>query len=646
VSEPYYRTIGFPRMTDYPPGGAGTSQEGRVEPEQRDARDLRRVAIAYVVVASLWIAFSDLAVAAVSTSAEQAAQFQVIKGWLFVAVTGLLLAGLLAHLGTRIDRSVGSLREALGRVASRERRISQIVETALDAVISIDRDGHIVAWNHRADEMFGWGGHEVIGRPLHEVCLPQRFRDRHLAGMRRYIETGVGPLMDRRTRIRGLHREGHEFPIELSITASEIDGELLFSGFIRDLTAQIAAEEKLERTLREREAVTAALHRIRAGSTASETALTVCQELAELPNVASVSVLHLRGDGTAVPLAAVMPPHPPATTVAPLPADRAAHLIARAATGPWIEEHEESDVRGDYGSQLAARGLRATGYVPLVDGDERPRALLVAGTAAASSVDVLTDLFPALQQFAVVSSTVLLPQLDAGGTSTDLHRELTKVIETSAFRSVFQPIVRLDDLGVVGFEALTRFDDAASPEQRFGAANSLGLEVDLEEACLATAVVAAQALPAGTWLALNVSPAVLLDSSRLGTLLTNVGRPVLIEVTERTPITDYAAIRAALDRLPVPANLAIDDAGAGYASLRHIVELRPTYVKLHIGLVRGIDGDPVRQAMVAGMVHFAREVGCHLVAEGVETAAEREELVGLGVEFGQGYLFGRPAPAS
>lgn len=617
-----------------------------MEPEQHDARDLRRVAIAYVVVAALWIAGSDLLVAAVSTSPDEAARFQVVKGWLFVAVTGLLLAFLLAHLGARIDRSLGSLRDALDRVASRERRISKIVETALDAVVSIDRDGHIVAWNHRAEEMFGWGGHEVIGRPLHEVCLPQRYRDRHIAGLKRYLDTGVGPLLDRRTRLSGLHRDGHEFPIELSITATEVDGQLLFSGFVRDLTAQVAAEERLERNLREREAVTAALHRIRSQASASETALAVCLEIVELPNVASVSVLQLRSDGSAVPLAAVMPPHPPATAVPPLPVERAAHLVARAASGPWIEEHEADDTGTGYGAQLAARGLRGTAYVPLLDVDDRPLALLVAGTDAAGPIEVLTDLFPALQQFAVVTSTVLLPQLEAGRAATDLRHELIEVIATSAFRSVFQPVVRLDDRGVVGFEALTRFDDGSSPEGRFGGAHGLGLEIELEEACLATAVTAARALPEDAWLSLNVSPSVLLGSSRLGALLTDVGRPVIIEVTERTPITDYTAIRAALDRLPVRAELAIDDAGAGYASLRHIVELRPAYVKLHIGLVRGIDADPLRQAMVAGMVHFAREVGCHLVAEGVETAEEHDVLAGLGVELGQGYLFGRPQPAA
>jgi predicted signal transduction protein with EAL and GGDEF domain len=101
---------------------------------------------------------------------------------------------------------------------------------------------------------------------------------------------------------------------------------------------------------------------------------------------------------------------------------------------------------------------------------------------------------------------------------------------------------------------------------------------------------------------------------------------------------------AALDQVRDRARLAVDDAGAGYAGLRHILELRPHFVKLDISLVRNVDNDPARQAMVIGMAHFATYVGCDLIAEGVETANELTTLKLLGVPFGQGYLLGRPAP--
>jgi EAL domain-containing protein (putative c-di-GMP-specific phosphodiesterase class I) len=103
---------------------------------------------------------------------------------------------------------------------------------------------------------------------------------------------------------------------------------------------------------------------------------------------------------------------------------------------------------------------------------------------------------------------------------------------------------------------------------------------------------------------------------------------------------------AALDQVRSVAMLAVDDAGAGYAGLRHILELRPQYVKLDISLVRNIDSDPARQAMVTGMCRFAESVGCALIAEGIETENELTTLKLLKVEYGQGYYLAKPAPIS
>jgi EAL domain-containing protein (putative c-di-GMP-specific phosphodiesterase class I) len=89
----------------------------------------------------------------------------------------------------------------------------------------------------------------------------------------------------------------------------------------------------------------------------------------------------------------------------------------------------------------------------------------------------------------------------------------------------------------------------------------------------------------------------------------------------------------------------VDDAGAGYAGLRHILELQPAFAKLDISLVRGIDTDEVRQAMAAGLQYFGLRTGCQLIAEGVEREAEVETLRNLGVELAQGFLFGEPAAA-
>jgi len=167
--------------------------------------------------------------------------------------------------------------------------------------------------------------------------------------------------------------------------------------------------------------------------------------------------------------------------------------------------------------------------------------------------------------------------------------------------------------------------------------------VELELACLLGSLEAGIDLPTSSWLSLNVSPELFTSGSSLRDLVERSQRNLIFEITEGAPITDYAEMRAAIAKLGPSVQLAIDDAGAGYASLRHIIELRPSVVKLDIGLIRGVDADPIRQAMIAGIVHFANEIGCMLVGEGVETAEEAQSLIGLGVRMGQGYFFARPA---
>ena len=119
-------------------------------------------------------------------------------------------------------------------------------------------------------------------------------------------------------------------------------------------------------------------------------------------------------------------------------------------------------------------------------------------------------------------------------------------------------------------------------------------------------------------------------------------QPIILELTEHARIEDYDGLRDALASYGSGVRLAIDDAGAGYASLRHILELRPAFVKLDLSIVRGIEADPVRQALVSGLVYFAAKTGSELIAEGVETDEEANILVDLGIRFGQGYLLGRP----
>ena len=218
------------------------------------------------------------------------------------------------------------------------------------------------------------------------------------------------------------------------------------------------------------------------------------------------------------------------------------------------------------------------------------------------------------------------------------------VIDSQLFHLIFQPVVDLHSGATVGFEALTRFDDGRSPDEHFALAATVGLSSELEVACASAAIAAAHSLPVRTWISLNFSPAVVLgDEWRQ--LVATTSREVAVEITEHARIDDFDAVRRAVGSVE-RCRLFVDDAGAGYAGLHHILELHPDVIKLDISLVRDIDHDPARQALVSGMRHFAGLTGTLLVGEGVETAAEAETLRSLGVHYAQGYLFGRPALAA
>jgi EAL domain-containing protein (putative c-di-GMP-specific phosphodiesterase class I) len=154
------------------------------------------------------------------------------------------------------------------------------------------------------------------------------------------------------------------------------------------------------------------------------------------------------------------------------------------------------------------------------------------------------------------------------------------------------------------------------------------------------------ALPEDAYISVNLSPETLLWPGlpdALRTAPVPLSRMV-VELTEHSAVEDYDALDGALRPLrEVGLRIAVDDAGAGYASFRHILRLAPDLIKLDRSLISGIDGDPARRALAGAVVAFAREMGGVVVAEGVERSAELAVVLGLGVDAGQGYLLGRPS---
>jgi EAL domain-containing protein (putative c-di-GMP-specific phosphodiesterase class I) len=236
------------------------------------------------------------------------------------------------------------------------------------------------------------------------------------------------------------------------------------------------------------------------------------------------------------------------------------------------------------------------------------------------------------------------PATADGGPEARALPDVRSILDEGGFQTVFQPIFELESRAVVGFEALTRFD-AGAPEVVFAAAQAQGVRAELEELTMTGAFRAAGSLPAAALLHVNVSSDVIRAHEPLATLLAEHGWLVVLELTEDVAVGDYRSFRAGIDRLGPDVMLAVDDAGAGFASLRHILELRPQFVKLDGSIVRGIGASPAKQALVAGLSYFAIRTGSVLIAESIESASAVRTLLDLGVSLGQGYYLGRPVPA-
>jgi PAS domain S-box-containing protein len=424
----------------------------------------------------------------------------------------------------------------------------------------------------------------------------------------------------------------------------EENGSLAVHGVMFDVTREVGVQADLELELAERQRISEALRRLPTGRSAQETATAICRELVRLPHVDVAAVLEFAHEGSVIPLAAITPADAPVRVGEPLPADRAAYL-RESSTGPWIDEWRPQPGSSTYDRAWHRIGLKVAAYIPFGTEEMTHGVLAIGSTHQISAADAARWL-PGATEIGAVTAALLVPELGPRRAQDTTRSKLASIIANGAFQPVFQPVVRLGDGTVVGFEALTRFDDGTPPERRFSLAEAVGMGPELEAATARAALLAAAELPGRAWVSVNVSPTRLADQRLLRLASLAKRRPVVLEITERLAIEDYTAARDALDRIAGAFDVAVDDAGAGFASLRHIIELRPRYVKLDLQLVRGVDGDPARQAMIAGMVYFARDTGCLLIAEGVEKAAERDTLRRLGVPFGQGFLFGRPAPAS
>lgn len=533
-----------------------------------------------------------------------------------------------------VARDVTARREAEASQA----RLVAAIDQATETIIVTDETAHVVYANPAFARTSGYAVEELLGKDLWAFLrrAGSTTIHRRIASRLRSGRSWSGEWALQR-------RDGEAYREE--VTVSPVRGASgAITSFVsvgRDVAQLREIQASLDENMRARVAFAHALARLEQRATAEETGQDLTDAMIEIPGVDIATVLAFEESGEARVVAFTAPRGYPLKVGETLPAARSAYLRTRASVAAWSETFAPLD-RDAYSAAIRNMGIEAIAAAPF-GGSDGLIGLVTVGTTDAAAARRWADQVPAMNEFAAAARGLIGSQLLERGRLRASQGRIRSVIAAGDFDPVFQPIVLLKSGAHIGYEALTRFRGGRPPDLVFAEASGAGLSLELETATLERAMAASTGLPDGRWLALNVSAAMVLDGSRLARLVGGCKRPIVLEITEHMAIDDYAAVRRAVARLGPDVSLAVDDAGAGVANFSHIVELRPTYVKIDASLISGVNDDLSRQALIVGLKYFAGATQGWVIAEGVETEAERRTLVELDVTLAQGYLFGRPA---
>lgn len=233
----------------------------------------------------------------------------------------------------------------------------------------------------------------------------------------------------------------------------------------------------------------------------------------------------------------------------------------------------------------------------------------------------------------------------------DLYSELKGILSEKQLKAAFQPVCRLSDNAPIGYEALIRGPRGSAlekPTALFSVSHQNDMDVELESLCLETIFAGLPKAVLSRLLFVNASATLLRHpiflNARNLTAINKSHADVVLEISEKEVVGDYATFRDILDVVrKAKFKIAIDDAGSGYSGLETILYLRPDYIKIADSLVRHLETDPIKREIISSLASIGRRINASLIAEGIERQEECEALRGLGIEFGQGYLLGRPS---
>lgn len=561
----------------------------------------------------------------------------------------------LARQGQRLQDDVRDLLEGFVATGTRGRfrnvKMLTLLANAIDqidfSILVLDLNFHIVYANHSATRTSEYSLEEIVGASpgiFGSGWHSEEFYDEY----ERIVQSGLpwhGVFINRR-------KSGAIYQEDATIAPifDENRSIIAYIEIKQELADTRSIQGELELVENDQVAVTRIMRDVIPTDSLRETAQSFCDEVVRLADIDVAVLLHPFGGSKMRTIAAAGTTVYDPNKIGPFIDRIPFAVLAQVAGGPMrlpIASGEWPDIE-QFQQRIVDDGAAWVVAAPVKFGGKMIGALICASRdlTTEKSLDSRLLFFDKLGSFigALIGFRSEKFQLES-----DMMAFVKEVIDSNRFTSVFQPIVDLSTSQPVGYEALTRFEDGVSAAEHFADARIVDLGSELECATAAAALRAAESLPESSFLCLNFSAASILGGSAAD-VVRGAKRQVIIEITEHDLAMDYAAIREAIHDM-TDCQLSIDDMGAGYTSLSQVIELEPRFLKLDISLIRDVDRNPIRQALVESICQFAERVGVTVIAEGVETEAEAEMIKTLsstmtaGHLLAQGYYFGVPMSA-
>jgi len=571
-----------------------------------------------------------------------------------------------ALLEERLKALETDLRQKKEIILAQHIKLEAFFESSIDAVVQMDFDGHITGWNHQAEKIFGWSADEILDQTIDQTIVPQRYREAHRGGVQRFLKTGEVSLMNSLIEIHALHRDGHEFPVELSISVIDTPDLQEFNAYIRDISKRKHAEtliwnqanfdpltnlpnrnlfiQKLEHEMRscDRNNLSLALLYLNLDRF-KDVNDTLGHDMGDLllaeasnrlkKKVREVdTVARLGGDEFTIILGHIDDP---------LSVQRVCQQLLEALADPFQLDNEKVYVTASIGVTFYPGDSRDTEALQR----NADQAMYAAKGLGRNRYHFFT---PELQQRA--------------RRKREMIDDLRAAMHQSQLEIHYQPVVSMRDGSVSRAEALLRWphpeSGMISPSIFIPIAEESGLIGELGNWIFYNAVE-----QAGRWreqinpdfqVSFNTTPLQWVDAhdamNEWFTYLRDAGingQALCVEITEALLMNANDRIsNRLLEFRDAGIQVSIDEFGTGYSSLAYLKQFEIDYLKIDHSFVRNLGRGQNDHALCEATIVMAHKLGIQVIAEGVETETQDQLLREIGCDFGQGFLYSKALPAA